>query len=103
MLLFCPIDGNLLIVSQDMLKCNSCPFMKPINIKYTQKTELKRKKIDDILGGSKAWENVDTCDAVCPKCEHRRAYFMQIQIRSADEPASVFFKCVQCQNQWREG
>jgi DNA-directed RNA polymerase III subunit RPC11 len=31
------------------------------------------------------------------------AYFMQIQIRSADEPMSTFYKCCKCANQWREG
>lgn len=41
----------------------------------------------------------------CPKCEHGRAYFMQIQIRSADEPSSIFYKCCNpsCNYQWREG
>lgn len=41
----------------------------------------------------------------CPKCEHGRAYFMQIQIRSADEPSSIFYKCCNqtCNHQWREG
>lgn len=41
----------------------------------------------------------------CPKCEHERAFFMQIQIRSADEPMSIFYKCCNdaCQHQWREG
>lgn len=29
--------------------------------------------------------------ATCPKCDNRRAYFMQIQIRSADEPSTTFF------------
>lgn len=29
----------------------------------------------------------------CPKCEHPRAYFMQIQTRSADEPMTTFYKC----------
>lgn len=41
----------------------------------------------------------------CPKCENTRAYFMQIQIRSADEPSSIFYKCCNnsCGHQWREG
>lgn len=43
--------------------------------------------------------------ATCPKCENSRAYFMQIQIRSADEPSSIFYKCCRnsCGHQWREG
>lgn len=39
----------------------------------------------------------------CPKCSYHQAYFMEIQIRSADEPATLFFKCVQCAHRWREG
>lgn len=30
--------------------------------------------------------------ALCPACGHRRAYFMQLQIRSADEPMTTFYK-----------
>ena len=45
----------------------------------------------------------DRCTATCPKCSNQRAYFMQIQIRSADEPMSTFYKCTACGAQWREG
>lgn len=38
----------------------------------------------------------------CPKCEHDRAYFMQIQTRSADEPMTTFYKCCKCGHRWRE-
>ncbi|XP_009993826.1 PREDICTED: DNA-directed RNA polymerase III subunit RPC10 [Chaetura pelagica] len=40
----------------------------------------------------------------CPKCEHPRAYFMQIQTRSADEPMTTFYKCcnAQCGHRWRD-
>lgn len=40
--------------------------------------------------------------ARCPHCEHNKAYFMQIQIRSADEPSTTFYKCVQCKKQWND-
>lgn len=29
------------------------------------------------------------CAATCPKCDHGRAYFYQLQIRSADEPMTT--------------
>ncbi|CBZ25715.1 putative RNA polymerase III C11 subunit [Leishmania mexicana MHOM/GT/2001/U1103] len=35
-------------------------------------------------------------------CRSTKAYFIQIQMRSADEPATVFFKCVECGHQWRQ-
>ncbi|KAG5507291.1 hypothetical protein GH5_07383 [Leishmania sp. Ghana 2012 LV757] len=35
-------------------------------------------------------------------CTSTKAYFIQAQMRSADEPATVFFKCVECGHQWRQ-
>ena len=39
----------------------------------------------------------------CPKCGHNEAETWQIQMRSADEPATHFFKCVKCKKSWRQG
>ncbi|OLL23994.1 DNA-directed RNA polymerase III subunit RPC10 [Neolecta irregularis DAH-3] len=65
---------------------------------------MKKKAVDDVLGGEKAWDNVDRTDAQCPNdsCNNQRAYFFQLQIRSADEPSSTFYKCTECAHQWRE-
>ena len=63
---------------------------------------LTRKKVDDVLGGEDAWANVDQTDATCPACDNRRAYYLQIQIRSADEPMTIFYRCtaVACKKTW---
>lgn len=53
---------------------------------------MKQKEVDDVLGGEGAWDNVDQTAAQCPNkdCEDgSRAYFFQLQIRSADEPVSL--------------
>ncbi|KAI9145363.1 hypothetical protein BKA69DRAFT_1050997 [Paraphysoderma sedebokerense] len=108
MLLFCPSCGNMLLIqrgsSQHQFQCQTCPYIFPLKQTYTAKTSFKRKEVDDVLGGEKAWANVDSIDVPCPKCEHPRAYFMQIQIRSADEPMSIFYKCCkqECGYQWKE-
>lgn len=63
----------------------------------------ERKRVDDVLGGEDAWKNVDRTKVSCAKCDGEEAYFMQIQIRGADEPTTVFYKCATCARQWREG
>ena len=44
-----------------------------------------------------------SCAVACPQCRHSQAYFKEIQTRSADEPATLFFKCARCDFQWKEG
>lgn len=106
-MLFCPTCANLLLIEKTLADfrfyCKTCPYIFVVEQKVQKKMHLERKEVDDVLGGQEAWENVDQIDADCPSCSHRRAYFMQIQIRSADEPMTIFFKCVKCGNQWREG
>jgi len=80
--------------------CSTCPYLQPVEARISKKLPLTRKKVDDILGGDKAWENVDQCDAVCPTCDNKRAYYLQIQIRSADEPMTTFYRCTVCKANW---
>ncbi|RKP18021.1 glycoside hydrolase/deacetylase [Rozella allomycis CSF55] len=107
-MIFCPNCANLLLIKTDSLArnqfyCQTCPYIYTITRSFSTRLDFNRKQVDDVLGGADAWKNVDSTDASCPKCEHGRAYFMQIQIRSADEPMSIFYKCCSCGHQWREG
>jgi DNA-directed RNA polymerase III subunit RPC11 len=109
---FCPFDGTLLHVqnvtgsaddeSASVFVCRTCPYVHKLEQPFVKTTRPQRKEVDDILGGSAAWENVDRTRAVCSKCSHHEAYFMQMQIRSADEPMSVFYKCCKCGFQWND-
>ena len=109
MLTFCPTCANMLLVDHSphggglKLYCQTCPYM--YDITKTMRTEVRceTKEVDDVLGGEDAWKNVDKTSATCPKCNHGQAYFMQIQIRSGDEPMSTFYKCGKGSEQWREG
>lgn len=83
--------------------CKTCPFIYNVREKITSTLKLERKnKLDDVLGAKEAWENVDKTEVVCPRCGHDTAFFMQLQIRSADEPMTSFYKCCGCSLQWRE-
>jgi DNA-directed RNA polymerase III subunit RPC11 len=105
---FCPTCGNVLLVNGDQsyrFFCQTCPYVHEIARPVKRKIVLQRKEVDDVLGGAEAWANVDQTDALCPKCANDRAYFMQIQTRSADEPMTTFYRCAnfECQNNWKEG
>uniref|UniRef100_A0A2K6S572 DNA-directed RNA polymerase III subunit RPC10 n=1 Tax=Saimiri boliviensis boliviensis TaxID=39432 RepID=A0A2K6S572_SAIBB len=91
MLLFCPGCGNGLIVEEGQrchrFACNTCPYVHNITRKVGPE------------GGRLSQDSQP-----CPKCEHPRAYFMQLQTRSADEPMTTFYKCcnAQCGHRWRD-
>ena len=74
----------------------------------TSRMRLKRKQVDDVLGGDEMWAHADrtqgmisfTTDgggnslpafylASCDKCNFNSAFFYQLQIRSADEPMTT--------------
>lgn len=38
----------------------------------------------------------------CLKCGHNEAETWQLQMRSADEPSTHFFRCLKCKYTWRE-
>ncbi|GMF08492.1 unnamed protein product [[Candida] boidinii] len=111
MLTFCPYCGNMLVVSKsdstqtNAFTCSTCPYEFPVvGLTMFERKELLRKQVDDVLGGEGAWDNVDQTATQCPveSCGFDKAYFFQLQIRSADEPMTTFYKCCKCSHQWRE-
>ncbi|WPT12693.1 DNA-directed RNA polymerase III subunit RPC10 [Picochlorum sp. SENEW3] len=98
--LFCPTCANLLQVEKvqglHYQKCSSCPYVFEISSTISKQVALERKEVDDVLGGEDAWKNVQKASAVCESCGNKEAYFREIQTRSADEPATLFFRCTKC-------
>lgn len=86
-----------------MLLCATCPFQHRVAARLERTVQFKRKAVDDVLGGSSAFDSAAQTEATCPKCSHKKAYFFQLQTRSADEPMTTFFRCVQCAHRWKEG
>lgn len=83
------------------LVCNRIPSY--IFEQLRKKATLKKKDIDDVIGGEDAWRGMPKAsDVTCPHCEHGEAYFREIQTRSADEPATLFYSCCACKRTWKE-
>ncbi|EIW74637.1 hypothetical protein CONPUDRAFT_113195 [Coniophora puteana RWD-64-598 SS2] len=105
-MLFCPTCANLLVISAETgynkWACNTCAYEFPITKQMTSRTKMKRKQVDDVLGGDEMWKHADSTAISCDKCNHGRAYFYQLQIRSADEPMTTFYRCAGCGYNWRE-
>lgn len=106
---------------QNRLECRTCPYEFLINQRYFERKEMRRKEVDDVLGGPAEWANVDKTEGTgsqllamrtadifhvlidhakliiavqCTRenCNSDQAYFRQHQIRSADEPMTIFYR-----------
>ncbi|VDO28211.1 unnamed protein product [Onchocerca flexuosa] len=128
MLLFCPECGSSLQIEEGsncyQFNCHNCPYVHPVTkivsflleeLSFFFNDELEKlqirsrhypklKDLDEVLGGPSAWENAQITDERCPRCSGDRAYFMQLQTRSADEPMTVFYRCAnsECAYRWKE-
>ena len=107
-MLFCPTCGNILLIEKGFGSfryfCKTCPYIFNVNQKIKRiETFDDKKEVDLVYGGKEAWANAATTEIICPKCEHNKAYFKEIQIRSADEPSTFLYKCEKCRYEWREG
>ena len=103
-MLFCPTCGSLLLVEKEneagyRFYCRICPYVYNITKKVTMKTTYERKQVDDILGGLEDIEHAQKTAITCPKCGYDTAIYKEIQTRSADEPATIFYRCHQAPQQ----
>lgn len=64
-MLFCPTCANLLLIEQAhsggsfRFFCKTCPYVFQVARSFEKQMDLRRKEVDDVLGGKEAWENVD--------------------------------------------
>jgi len=103
-MMFCPKCGSILLPNKDgtkvVMKC-SCGYSNK------QKEPIK---IKEVINEKKIIETVEeepevhplTDEAECPKCQHKKAYYWEVQTRASDEPATKFMKCAKCKHIWRD-
>jgi DNA-directed RNA polymerase subunit M/transcription elongation factor TFIIS len=83
-------------------KPHEVPFMKagqlfPENWQVLASEQMKRETA--ALEGSKE----EGCDMFkCRRCGKSRTRYWEMQTRSADEPMTIFIRCLNCGKEWRQ-
>ncbi|CAD2217484.1 DNA-directed RNA polymerase III subunit RPC10 [Angomonas deanei] len=112
---FCPFCGTLLLLQEQesSFVCSTCTYVHRIRegapLTITHDFSDSNKKMDDIEDGMVSHDvsgegQIITMNCQNEKslCDSSKAYYIQVQMRSADEPPTTFFKCVKCGFQWRQ-
>lgn len=108
---FCPECGSIMKKKNEeglrILACTQCNHEEPLEDesadKYKAKKEMDKHPSEETIVIDE--DEIDTkpkTNEKCPECGNNEAYHWQIQTRSADEPATRFFKCTECGNTWRD-
>ena len=88
---------------RSFLTCTKCGKERPLKkekIFISEALPISKKEIVVMQKGDEGIELPKT-RVICPKCENREAYWWMQQTRSADEPPTLFYRCVKCSNSWR--
>ena len=118
---FCPIDQNLLHITDRHRAsdgevydgevydgnfrwyCLTCDYTYPIEEPVRIDVAVRPKEPGGIVGGEDAWSGAPETDGGgCERCGCKRAYYKEMQTRSADEPMTLFYKCKGCGELWKE-
>ena len=101
--IFTNLNSNVLLeqLNSGAIKAHSIAFMTH--------QELRPEKWDELITAkskrdqNKFENNLEaaTDTFTCRKCKSNKCTYMQLQLRSADEPMTTFVTCLSCGNRWR--
>lgn len=77
------------------------PYMKPENLYPEQWAKILDNKMKKDLHIFEAKPVAMTDEFKCGKCKKRECVYQELQVRSADEPMTLFITCLNCGHKWK--
>ncbi len=107
---FCPKCGNLMNPKKKdgevVLACPNCGHEEKKEEEDSDSDSYKvvreGEKKEETAVIEKDSESLPKTQKKCPECGNGEAYWWMQQTRSADEPSTRFYRCVECGHTWRE-
>lgn len=81
------------------------PFMKPQNVYPERWAVILDAKMKRDMHVFEEKPKAMTHEFKCGKCKHpkRECIYQELQVRSADEPMTLFITCLNCGHKWKIG
>lgn len=76
-------------------------YMKPQNVFPERWETILDEKMKKDMNLLEAKPSAMTSEFRCGKCKKRECIYQEVQVRSADEPMTLFITCLNCGNKWK--
>lgn len=104
------LDPNQYLNNEHLLNIVEKKKIKPHEVSYLRNEDIFPQKWNNIKDslqkkeeGVKSNKNVSKTDQFkCGKCKKKECSYYELQIRSADESATLFITCLNCGSKWRQ-
>lgn len=83
------------------LSCIMCGYLYGISKEMSKTIAMTPKKSDGFVDEDENLKFVSKCGKKC-ECGSEEVSFVELQTRSADEPMTIFYKCIRCKKVWKE-
>lgn len=105
------MDPTSYICNEELLEKIKSNDLKIQDIASMDATELNSKRWLDIMRIQSIKEENSLTNKItastnlfkCGKCKQKKCTYYEMQVRSADEPSTIFITCLNCENKWRIG
>jgi transcription elongation factor S-II len=99
------IQNNSLLnrLQKNEFKPHDVAFMRPEEMfpdKWNHLLDARLRKEEHIINSRQV---AKTDMFRCGKCKKNECSYYELQVRSADEPTTIFITCLNCGNKWRMG
>ena len=85
------------------LICAKCGHEENIGESHTVEQKVSGKPMDDIVVIDKnSQESLPIIKSKCSRCGNEDAVWWIKQMRSGDEPPTIFYRCTKCRHTWRQ-
>lgn len=98
------VGNNRLIVrltKEKEFPPHDLPYMKPENLYPEQWAKILDNKMKKDMHIFEAKPVAMTDEFKCGKCKKRECVYQELQVRSADEPMTIFITCLNCGHKWK--
>ena len=84
------------------LCCPKCDYTEGQESDIENNVSEKESKSDFlVLDENEGKDTMPTIEIECEKCGNNKAVWWMLQTRSADEPTTQFYRCMNCEYTWR--